>query len=418
MNPALPIQHFVPDCEARLMPDGRMYVYGSYDIAGNHAYCSNVLHVFSSSDLIFWTDHGVSFQTSDIPWANEKSVLYAPDCIYKDGKYYLYFCMSDNTEGVAVSDSPSGPFMDPKPIPYASGDGIDPAVFIDDDGQAYYYWGQFTLRGAKLKSDMRTLDEATIQTNLADEKRHGFHEGASVRKRNGIYYLIYTSIIRGKATCLAYAAAVHPLGPFEYKGIVIDNIGTDPGTWNNHGSIEPFGDDWYVFYHKSSSNSCFMRRLCIEKIEFLPDGTIKEAVPTTQGVLPPIGANTRLPAFRACRLGGWGSTAYIGSDPFIFEKEGIININNRGWAAFRYLDFSEPVTKMALTYASSEHGEIQVWADDIKLGSLSARSRTGTASKEIIPVRKINGIHTLYLEWDFPSGANAQIHSFEFLSST
>ena len=86
MNPILPLTHFVPDGEARLMPDGRMYLYGSYDISGETTYCSDVLHVFSTNDLLHWTDHGICLQSSDIPWAKEGSLMYAPDCICKDGK--------------------------------------------------------------------------------------------------------------------------------------------------------------------------------------------------------------------------------------------------------------------------------------------------------------------------------------------
>lgn len=139
MNPILPLNHFVPDGEARLMPDGRLYLYGSYDISGETTYCSDVLYVFSTDDLIHWTDHGICLKSSDIPWAAEGSLMYAPDCIYQDGKYYLYFCMTNSYEGVAVSDTPYGYFTSPSPIPYADRLSIDPAVFIDDDGQAYYW---------------------------------------------------------------------------------------------------------------------------------------------------------------------------------------------------------------------------------------------------------------------------------------
>lgn len=232
MNPVLPRQHFVPDSEARVMPDGRLYVYGSYDISGRKGYCSHVLHAFSTDNMIDWVDHGVCFESKDVPFADSKLELFAPDCIYRDGKYYLYFCMKTGVEGVAVSDTPWGPFTDPTPIEGAHKDSIDPSVFIDDDGQAYYFWGQFHLRGAKLNADMRTLDLSTLNTNIIDEKRYGFHEGSSLRKVNGLYYMVYADISRGKANCLGYAVAESPLGPYEYKGIIIDNTGCDPKTWN------------------------------------------------------------------------------------------------------------------------------------------------------------------------------------------
>lgn len=139
MNPILPIQYFVPDAEARQWQDGRMYIYGSYDISGNMAYCSHEYHVFSSDDLIHWIDHGISFRSigpdTDVPWA--EAPLYAPDCIYKNGTYYLYFCMADNSEGVATSTKPEGPFKNAVPVNGAHGDAIVPAVFIDYDAGSF-----------------------------------------------------------------------------------------------------------------------------------------------------------------------------------------------------------------------------------------------------------------------------------------
>ncbi|MBQ5769759.1 MAG: family 43 glycosylhydrolase, partial [Clostridia bacterium] len=151
---------------------------------------------------------------------------------------------------------------------------------------------------------MKTLKKETAVHNLLDEMRHGFHEGASLRKYKNTYILLYTCILRGKATCLAHATSLHPLGPYTYRGIVIDNIGVDPQTWNNHGSIECFNGKWYVFYHRSSQNSCFSRRLCIEPIEISDDGFIKEVLPTSQGTQPPFPAEYELDASHACRLGG------------------------------------------------------------------------------------------------------------------
>ena len=146
---------------------------------------------------------------------------------------------------------------------------------MDDDGEVYYLWGQFNLRGAKLTKDMQ-IDESTLETAILTEQEHGFHEGASLRKRNGKYYLVYTDISRGKATCLSYAIADKPLGPYRKGGVIIDNIYCDPSTWNNHGSIEEFCGQWYVFYHRSSQNTIVNRRVCAEPVYFNEDGTINE----------------------------------------------------------------------------------------------------------------------------------------------
>lgn len=411
MNPVLPRNHFVPDGEARVMPDGRLYVYGSYDISGRRQYCSDVLHVFSTDDMVNWTDHGVCFRIDDIPWTDPECRLLAPDCIYRDGRYYLYFCLSNDGEGVAVSDRPWGPFEDPQPIDIANGDGIDPAVFIDDDGQAYYYWGQFSLRAARLNSDMRTLDKDSITRCLIDEKRFGFHEGASVRKRGDLYYLVFSDISRGRPTCLGYAVSKKPLGPYEYKGIIIDNIGCDPQTWNNHGSIQEYRGQWYVFYHRATQNGNFSRRLCIEPIAFEPDGSIREVLPTTQGVEAPIRAGTVIAAADACRLAGNGVKTHILPDDKCPGEEVLHGLSREGWAAYRYVDFDKSVSTAQIVMETEKSGVVEVWADDECIGRVPVGPTNGERRTFSAPASAPSGVHTLYLEWKLEEDASAVLKS-------
>lgn len=414
MNPILPKEHFVPDGEARVMPDGRLYLYGSYDISGSGEYCSEVLHVFSTDDMVNWVDHGVCFRSSDVPWAEKGCELYAPDCIYRDGKYYLYFCMKGNMEGVAVADHPWGPFRDPSLIEGADGDSIDPAVFIDDDGQAYYYWGQFQLRAAKLNLDMRTLDLAGKTECLIDEKRHGFHEGACMRKRNGQYYLVFTDITRGKATSMGYAVSKSPLGPFEYKGILIDNIGCDPRTWNNHGSIAEFKGNWYVFYHRSSQNSECSRRMCVEPIFFEEDGSIREVLPTTQGCEPPISIKTGLAAADACRIGGWGAHAYICPDAKNPGEEVLAEVTGNGWAVYRYVNFDESVSEAEIVLEAEGKGVIELWTEEKMLGIIHVTSTAGCRESFFGTMKQELGVHSFYLEWKMEPGSKAVLKEMKF----
>ena len=181
--------------------------------------------------------------------------------------------MPDDSEGVAVSDRPEGPFADPVQLPCG---GIDPAVFIDDDGQAYYYWGQLFSHGVKLNADMVSFDPEEIRDNLVTEEEHFFHEGSSMRKIGDTYYYVYADMERGKPTALGYSTGKSPLGPFTYRGIIIDNGDCDPASWNNHGSIECVNGQWYVFYHRCSRGVQQHRRLCIEPITIHADGTIDE----------------------------------------------------------------------------------------------------------------------------------------------
>ncbi len=407
MNPLLPIQYFIPDVEARQWGDGRMYLYGSCDISGRTSYCSWEYHVFSSADLVNWVDHGESFRStgpdSDVPWSS--APLFAPDCIYHNGRYYLFFCNADRSEGVAESLSPAGRFSGAAPVEGADGDAIDPAALVDDDGQVYYYWGQFHLRGAKLRPDLRGIQKETLRTDLITEAEHGFHEGASIRKRNGIYYLVYTDISRGRATCMAYATSRSPLGPFTKGGILIDNTGCDPQSWNNHGSIAEFNGRWYIFYHRSSQASNFNRRVCIEPIQFNSDGSIAEVEMTTQGITGPLPANRPIEAWRACLLHGQVRTAASGpteGDPAV--REYLTLIHHGDWAGYKYVDFTaQPVRFFHARAGSPAYGgsiEVHLDAPDGELIGVCAVPRTGGWQKWATlscPVRPVDGVRAVYL---------------------
>ncbi len=407
MNPILPIQHFVPDVEARQWPDGRIYLYGSYDISGRTSYCSWEYRVFSSANLVDWEDHGESFRTAppnaSLAWTD--APLFAPDCIYANGRYYLFFCDADNREGVAESAIPTGPFTNAVPLEGADRDAIDPAALVDDDGQVYYYWGQFHLRGARLRPDLHGIQPETLDTSLLNEAEHGFHEGASIRKRNGLYYLVYADISRGRPTCLGYATSQSPLGPFTKRGIIIDNLGCDPQTWNNHGSIAEFNGQWYVFYHRSSQASNYNRRVCLEPLHFNADGSIDEVEMTTQGAGKPLPATHPIEAWRACLLKGHLRTAANGpteTDPAVYEYLTQIHLDD--WAAYKYVDFeTQPVTKFQARAGSLAYGgriEIHLDQPGGELIGTCHVPRTGGWQKWSTagcPVRDAKGVRAVYL---------------------
>lgn len=397
-NPILPLSWHFPDCEARVI-DGRLYLYGSMDTSEN-AWCSDSYYVVSSNDMESWTVHSQAFDASQVSWAQNgfidpegRVMLYAPDAIKSDGRYYLYFCLSDDSEGVATSHQPEGPFRDAVRLPVK---GIDPAVFIDDDGQAYYYWGQFSANVARLNNDMTSLQPDSIITGLLTEREHHFHEGISVRKRNGIYYLVYTDTSRGKASCLGYATGTSPLGPFTYRGVIVDNDGCDPSTWNNHGSIQQFNGQWYVFYHRSSRDSQYMRRVCIEPIQFLTDGSIPEVQMTSQGAGEPFAPGERIPAFMACRLRG---KAHLRP---LEHTEMLVGIGNGDAAWFRYLRTEQRLKSMRIEAKGS--GVIQLFAGELLCGE-------GEISSGSIPVDIPAGNHELCVV--FP---NQSIIAFESMT--
>ena len=156
-NPIVPPGLYVADPAARVWKDGKLYVYGSRDESPRY-YCSWDYCVLSTSDLVKWEVTKDVFASKgprdQVPYSDAH--LYAPDCGYKDGTYYLYYCLAAgvNSEGVATSASPTGPFTNGRIVDVAGLDQIDPAVFVDDDGQAYYIWGQFSAKMAKLRPNM------------------------------------------------------------------------------------------------------------------------------------------------------------------------------------------------------------------------------------------------------------------------
>lgn len=317
----------------------------------------------SSTDLLNWTLHRDVFSSvspnDEVPYSD--NLLFAPDCIEKDGKYFMYYCMSGggHNEGTAVADSPIGPFKDGRIVEGPT--QIDPSVFIDDDGQAYMTWGQFDCKIAKLKPNMREIDQTTIHNNVITEKEHFFHEGSQLIKRNGIYYLVYAHIgRRGMATCLGYATASSPFGPYKYGGVIIDNFGCDPHVWNNHGSIAEINGKWYVFYHRSTEGSVMMRKACVEPITFNSDGSIDEVEMTTQGVSGPLNPFKEIEAERACYLTGNVRVHCDGAGNEMLDQ-----IKNGDTAAYKYFNFTESPDSITITLRSNSGGVIEVYANNL-----------------------------------------------------
>jgi arabinoxylan arabinofuranohydrolase len=268
-NPILPDFHADPS--ARVF-NGRLYLYPSHDAPGARNWKQMVdWPVFSSDDLKTWTNHGVAFSLKDVSWATEEA--WAPDCIERNGKYYFYFPAGGQI-GVAVSDSPAGPFKDAlgQPLIRKGEAGIrymiDPNVFIDDDGQAYLYVGGARQLGVvKLKADMITRDGPLERIEMP-----GFYEGLWVHKRDGRYYASYPTRPEGKATranVMLYSVARHPLGPWELKGRILDN-----NSLNIHGSITEFKGGSFLFYHVEGP-SHWERRVCVEPLSYEGDGSIR-----------------------------------------------------------------------------------------------------------------------------------------------
>ncbi len=424
-NPICPPGVYIADPEVRQMPDGRVYLYGSLDEPGN-TWCSHSYNVLSSSDLTTWSVEQSSFATLGTGKQTDytEKILYAPDCIFHDGKYYLYYCLEGGgkDEGVAVSTSPYGPFKNGKTIERAF--GIDPSVFIDDDGQAYLFWGQAHAKGAKLSKDMLSI-EGEIHDSLLTYKNHFFNEGSSVRKHNGIYYYVYAGHQRhGESHCatLNYATATSPLGPYTYRGVIIDNWGSGKNLVNNHGSIAEINGQWYIFYHRPTHGRPTMRKACIEPLKFNSDGTINEVEMTTQGVGGPISPLQRMDASRACLMSG-NLMVTVRRPVNDIPVEYLSAIRDGDHAYWKYFDFSGKDVNhfVCKTWGNNLAGTIEIHLDTPKgeqIGSCAIDPMQGEYAYAIheTNIKPVIGKHALVLVFKAKNQAeqNADLMNLEW----
>ncbi len=286
---------YTADPSARVFND-TLYIYPSHDRDSAKWWDMVDWHVFSTTDMKTFTDHGVALSLSNLPWASKWA--WAPDCIKKHGKYYFYYPTDAENIGVAVSDRPYGPFKDPlgKPLitKHSKGvvnnrDFIDPCVFIDDDGKPYLFAGQIDLNAVVLNDDMISYSSEVKIIQGVDH----FFEAIWVHKFKGKYYLSYSGKNGSGGDKIMYAISDSILGPYSYKGVILDEVNS--GT--NHHSIVEYKGQWYLFYHtadlalsKVPINSPDMkfiqwrRSVCVDYLIYNPDGTIQKVIPTKKGV--------------------------------------------------------------------------------------------------------------------------------------
>ncbi|WP_445585761.1 family 43 glycosylhydrolase [Sunxiuqinia sp. A32] len=268
---------YTADPSAHVWADGRLYVYPSHDIAPPRG-CDlmDQYHVFSTDDMENWTDHGEILRAEDVDWGrSEGGFMWAPDCAFKDGTYYFYFPHPSGDEwnstwkiGVATSSEPAANFAVQG---YIEGlkSMIDPCVFVDDDGQAYFYYGGGNhCEGGKLKENMMEIDgQMQEMQGLVD-----FHEATWVHKRDGVYYLSYADNNSSGGNQMRYATSDHPLGPWTSLGVYIEPTGSS----TDHGSIVEYKGQWYAFYHNSLlSGDDWLRSICVDSLYYNEDGTIQ-----------------------------------------------------------------------------------------------------------------------------------------------
>ncbi|WP_339738928.1 glycoside hydrolase family 43 protein [uncultured Sunxiuqinia sp.] len=277
---------------AALVYQDTVYLYAGHDQApaDKNFYEMNEWLVYSSTDLVNWEEHPVPLKPADFAWAVHSA--WAAQVIERNGKFFWYVTVEHGSIpgksiGVAVSDSPVGPFKDAlgKALitndmttgqTQISWDDIDPTVYIDDDGQAYLYWGNTACYWAKLKDNMIELDGEIHTVDLPD-----FTEAPWIHKRGDWYYLSYAYQFPEKT---AYAMSRSITGPWEFKGILNELAGNSN---TNHQAIIEYKNNWYYFYHTGGiqpHGGSYRRSVCIDRLDYNTDGTMKRIAMTSEGI--------------------------------------------------------------------------------------------------------------------------------------
>ena len=386
-----------------------LYVYTSHDedVTVDNFYTMNDWRLYSTEDMVNWTDHGTPAGLDTFNWSTDSA--WAPQGISRNGEYYLYVPLNNNTGariGVSVSDNPAGPFTDPlgrELVAYESGN-IDPTVFIDDDDQAYLYWGHTTLRYVRLNQDMISYSGSPTNVDLP-----GFTEGAWFYKRGSLYYMLFASLGSGTEK-LSYATSDSPTGPWSVRGDVM----AAGSTYTNHAGVVDYKGRSYFFYHNSDlpGGNDFKRSVCVEEFTYGDDGSIPQLTMSSEGpdaiaTLNPferveaetIAFSSGLKTEECDDTGGGLNVRAISAGDYIKVKN---------------VDFLDGVTSFEARVASSGSDAVIELHLDSGTGTLLGTCDVSAASSwttVTCPVSGGNGTHDLFLTF---SGGGDELFKFNW----
>ncbi len=357
--------------------------------------------LYTSTDMVNWTDHGAVASLKDFKWFPGDNGAWAEQVVERNGKFYMYCPIHGHGIGVLVSDTPYGPFKDPigKPLVWQKEHwyDIDPTVFIDDDGQAYMYWGNPKLYCVKLNEDMISYSGDIINFDHIED----YQEGPWFYKRNGKYYLAFAS------TCcpegIGYAMSDSPLGPWEYKGHIMDHTqrtrGNHPGIIDYKGKSYVFGLNYDVLRIETPDHH-ERRNVDVVEMTYNPDGTIKEVPYFRDGTLDqiePLNLYRRVEAETIA----WGYG--LKTDKLGERNMYVTDIDNGEYLKVAGVDFGKKGPKSLMVNVSSvkDGGTIDVYVDGVdgtKIGTVKVSS-TGALDKYAdmsCKLKKVTGVHDLY----------------------
>lgn len=406
---------------APLVYHDTVFLYTGHDEDNAFGFEMHDWLLYTSTDMVNWTDHGAVASLKNFKWVNTDNGAWAAQCVHRNNKFYLYCPVPDGLGiGVLVSDSPYGPFTDPigKPLIKQGPQDIDPTVLVDDDGQAYLYWGNPELYYVRLNNDMISYsgeiikDSSFAKTKGQPDPFH-YQEGPWAYKRNGKYYMAYAS------TCcpegIGYAMSSSPTGPWEYKGQIMDGDARSSG---NHPGIIDYKAATYVFgfnynISKQTMSKHYERRsVCLEKLTFNADGTIQK-LPfwSTAGVkrISTLNPYNRVEAETIAYSEGlkteketeWERNSPWNKGKRIADRIFVTSINNGDYIKVQGVDFAAGATSVDVNLSSKYGGKIEIHIDKINgpvIGIVNVTtSGEGDVFKTITtPVKKIRGVHDLY----------------------
>lgn len=387
---------------------------------------------YSSTDMVNWTDHGAVASLKSFKWLNKTNGAWAPQCVERNGKFYLYVPIHGEGISVLVSDSPTGPFSDPLGKRLVESDhlwqDIDPTVFVDDNGQAYLYWGNPSLWYVKLNQDMISYDHSIGQNGIVSVPmtqesfgskagRDGkpgttYTEGPWFYKRNNLYYMIYAAA--GIPEYIAYSTAPSAEGPWSYKGIIMERA--PQLAFTNHSGVVDFKGNSYLFYHDQtlSQGEGFKRSVCLEQFKYNADGTIPLIKPTKEGVIQSLASLNPYTRVQAETMADSKGVKTAKDD-----KTGIYvtNINNGDYIKVRSVDFGKGPKSFEASVASLSDGcNMEIFLDSPNgalLGKCAVKNTGGLSNWSTVSCKtaQTKGVHDVYFLF---KGNDGQLFNFDW----
>lgn len=414
---------------APMVYNGKVYLYTSHDEDESTWFTMNDWKLYTTEDMVNWTDHGSVLSYKNFSWA--KMNAWASQCIERNGKFYMYVPITDrqgkNGIGVAIANSPYGPFTDPlgKPLIQNTNADIDPTVFIDDDGQAYLLWGNPICHYVKLNVDMISYkDEIKTFPNTIESfgKRVGkedplrpttYEEGPWLYKRNKLYYLIFAG--GPISEHIGYSTGKSPIGPWKYQGIVMPTQGD---SFTNHPGLIDFKGKSYFFYHNGAlpGGGGFTRSVCVEEAVFNPDGTIKQ-MNMTQGIKKGIATVNPYVKSEAETI-AWSKDVKSMQN----EEVGVFitAMKNNAFTKVKDVDFrKEGASKFVARIGTTHHTDVsmEVRLDDVDgelIGTIKVPITGGDDRWALVTadIKKVTGTHDIYFV--FKGKASSKIMFFDY----